>query len=210
LEIFNSSDVRNVFTGLAGIMAANRDYLIQLDAATGDGDLGLTMSQGFAKINEVIRNSAEADVGKLIAQAGMIMAQAVPSTMGTLMASGMMRGGKALSGKTEIDLAGFTALLRAFEGGVMARGKAKPGERTVLDSIHPALTALDQAGDSSLAEGLQRAFEAAEAGVEETKTMEPIHGRSVYHKQNATGAPDQGAVVGMLFIKGFCDYANRQ
>jgi dihydroxyacetone kinase-like protein len=210
LKTLNGDDIRKIFMGLAGIMSKNRDYLIELDAATGDGDLGLTMSQGFAKIDEVIRSGAEPDVGKLMVQAGMTMAQAVPSTMGTLMASGMIRGGKAVTGKTEIALADFAVLFRAFEEGVMARGKAKPGERTLLDSIHPALTALEESGDISLAEGLCRALEAAKAGIEATKTMEPLHGRSVYHKQNAAGMPDQGAVVGMLFIKGFSDYVNIQ
>jgi dihydroxyacetone kinase-like protein len=187
-------------------MAENRDYLIQLDAATGDGDLGLTMTKGFSKVDETLRNGIESDVGKLFVHAGMIMTQTVPSTMGTLIATGLIRGGKVLTGKTEINLAEFTVMLRAFEDGVASRGKSKPGERTLLDSIHPAVLVLEKAGAISLGEGLRKALAAAETGVEETKTMEPVHGRSVYHKGSALGMPDQGALVGMLMIKCFNDY----
>lgn len=206
METLDGDDLRSIFTNISRIMAENRDYLIQLDAATGDGDLGLTMTKGFSKVDETLRNGIESDVGKLFVHAGMIMTQTVPSTMGTLIATGLIRGGKVLTGKTEINLAEFTVMLRAFEDGVASRGKSKPGERTLLDSIHPAVLVLEKAGAISLGEGLRKALAAAETGVEETKTMEPVHGRSVYHKGSALGMPDQGALVGMLMIKCFNDY----
>jgi dihydroxyacetone kinase-like protein len=208
MESFDQSDIKKIFSRLAQIMKDNRDYLIELDSATGDGDLGLTMTLGFEKIDEIFRTADEPDVGKLIAKAGMTMAQSAPSTMGTLMAAGMMRGGKALSGKTDMGSADFAEMLRAFEEGIMTRGKAKPGDRTVLDSIHPAILALEDLNDKSFSQILSLALIAAEKGVEATKTMEPVFGRAQYHKENALRTPDQGAVVGMLFIKGFAEYAD--
>lgn len=207
MDALTTNDLKAVFAAIAGLMNSNRDYLIQLDSATGDGDLGLTMSQGFAKVNEAVQASEEPDVGKLIQSAGMVMAQAVPSTMGTLMATGMMRGGKALIGRREMQLPDFAEMLDAFTNGVMARGKAQPGERTLIDSLYPAVLAAREGGNTPLTKGLQSALAAARGGVEATKTMKPAHGRAVYHQEAATLQPDQGAVVGMLFVQGFADVA---
>jgi dihydroxyacetone kinase-like protein len=200
-------DLKGLFAAMRDTMVLNKDYLIELDGVMGDGDLGLTMSNAFSAAALDTAALEEPDLGKVFIKGGMAMAKAAPSTMGTLMATGMMRGGKALTGRQEITLEGFTAMLRAFEEGVMNRGKAKPGERTLLDSLDPAALALEKAGSASVSEGLRIALAAAEAGVEATKPMEPVWGRAVYHKENALGAPDQGALVGMLFIKGFHDYA---
>jgi dihydroxyacetone kinase-like protein len=211
-DTFSADDLRAIFTRISAMMTENRDYLIELDAATGDGDLGLTMMRGFAAVVDALSGGSETDLGAILARAGMAMAQAAPSTMGTLMATGMLRAGKALAGKTALDRAAFTALLAAFEEGVMARGKSKPGERTVIDALHPALESLHTAAAASPGEGLggalSAALQAAREGVEATKTMTPVHGRPVYHKENAAKMPDQGAVAGMLFIQGFADYAN--
>ena len=86
----------------SALMEENKQYLCDLDAALGDGDLGLTMSLGFAEIKNFVESSAESDLGKLIAQAGMSMAKKVPSSMGTLVASGFMNAGKSCKGKTEL------------------------------------------------------------------------------------------------------------
>ena len=85
------------------IMAENREYLINLDSVVGDGDLGLTMSDGFLAAYEAVAEKGETDAGRLLYQAGKAMSTAVPSTMGTLMASGLMQAGKALKGNTELS-----------------------------------------------------------------------------------------------------------
>ncbi|HHY46484.1 MAG TPA: dihydroxyacetone kinase subunit L [Firmicutes bacterium] len=189
-------------------MEETRDWLGELDGAMGDGDLGLTMSTGFRKAAEALRDLDEKDVGKLLAKAGMVIGQSAPSTMGTLMATGFMKGGKAVQGKEEVQLADLAALVHAFVEGIMARGKAKPGEKTIIDSLHPAAQALDQAISEgrSLKEGLAAAYEAAEKGVEATKAMISQHGRPAYYQEKTLGKQDPGATVGMLVLKGFVDY----
>jgi phosphoenolpyruvate---glycerone phosphotransferase subunit DhaL len=209
MERFTRSDIKGIFSRLSAIMLENRDWLIELDGALGDGDLGITMSSGFAKVAETLGGSEEGDIGKLLAQAGMVMAKTVPSTMGTLLASGFMRGGKALAGKGELDLKDFLLFLEGFDEAIMARGKSKPGDKTILDSLNPAVLALGDAlrSGASLGEGLDSAFQAAKKGVEDTKAMVSKHGRAAYYQEKSLGHQDPGATVGMLIIEGFADYA---
>lgn len=207
MEKWTAEDIKVLFGRIASVMAKNKELLINLDAAMGDGDLGLTMSQGFAKVMEKVDATPEADIGRLIAVGGSTLAQAVPSTMGTLMASGLMRGGKALQAKTEIALPEVAALFAAIVEGIAARGKAKPGDKTVIDSLQPAADALRAAAEQgkSLANGCSEALKAAVQGVEDTKNMVPQHGRAAYYQQKALGHQDPGATVGMLFTKAFAD-----
>ena len=132
------------------IMAENQDYLIDLDSIVGDGDLGLTMSDGFAAAFSAVSDTSETDLGKILYLAGKAMASAVPSTMGTLMASGLMSAGKALRGTSEIDLKGIANLYAAYMEGVASRGKAKTGEKTFLDGIDPAIRSLQQSQEQTL------------------------------------------------------------
>ena len=155
-------------------MNENKDYLIELDANSGDGDLGLTMSKGFNAAKEKALSSEETDLGKLFFAIGSAIAAAVPSTMGTLMGSGMLGAAKVLKGKESLDAAGFAAFAKGYYDGVQKRGKANPGERTLLDSLKPASDAAQEAADAGCddkKEIAQKAYDAACAGVEATKDM---------------------------------------
>ena len=92
----NADKLRGLLSAWAVLMTEKRDWLIELDSVVGDSDLGLTMSDGFTAASEAAAASDLTDVGKLSYQAGKAMATAVPSTMGTLMASGLMNAGKVL------------------------------------------------------------------------------------------------------------------
>ncbi|WP_132013437.1 dihydroxyacetone kinase subunit DhaL [Hydrogenispora ethanolica] len=207
-NVFTDQDIRAIFDALAGLMNEKKEWLIELDGAMGDGDLGLTMSTGFSKAAEALHGFPETDIGKILGKAGMVFAQAVPSTMGTLMATGLMKGGKVIQGKQQIDLADFAAMLNGFVEGIMARGKAKPGDKTIIDALHPAVLALQAAAEAgkTLAEGLRAAYEAAAQGLEATKQMVSQHGRAAYYQEKSLGKADPGATVGMLFMQAFADY----
>ncbi len=190
----------------SALMEENKQYLIDLDSALGDGDLGLTMTAGFAEAATFIDSSTESDLGKLVMQMGMAISRKVPSTMGTLVASGFMAAGKAVKGKSELTDADLCAFMEGFVQGVMNRGKAAPGDRTLVDDVHPVAAALKQAvkGGKSLSEALQAAKTAAAVGVEATRQMKPKFGRAVYYGDQVLGKEDQGAVVGSLIVTGFC------
>lgn len=208
MNTLTQKDIKAIFKIISGIMQEEKDFLIELDSQMGDGDLGLTMSKGFMDVERALKEYQEQDIGKIFLKAGMVMAQSVPSTMGTLMATGLMRGGKAVAGKQELMFEDFTALWTGFVEGIMERGKSKPGDKTVIDSLYPAVSALREAVKSGATwkEGLQSAYGAAVKGVEETKEMVSQHGRAAYYQEKSLGKQDPGATVGMLVIKGFSDY----
>ena len=133
--------IPDLFTSVGNLFIEKKEELCEMDARLGDGDLGLTMSKGYGSLPDIMRTEAEGaagDIGKLLMKSGMKMSSLVPSTMGFLMSTGIMEGGKALKGKNEIDASGLAAYLTGFAAGVQKRGKCEPGQRTIYDSILPA------------------------------------------------------------------------
>ncbi len=203
MDVIARETVTAFFDAANRIMSEKKDYLTELDAALGDGDLGLTMNAGFLRAKQVASDSNEADLGKLLMAVGMAIAKEVPSTMGTLVASGFMKAAKALRGKTELTLADFAALTGEFANGIMERGKANPGDRTIVDALKPAADslALNAGSSMSLREAVKAARAASENGVEATKNMKAAFGRGVFFGDQVLGKPDQGAVVGMYIMQ---------
>jgi dihydroxyacetone kinase-like protein len=189
-------------------MTEKKDDLVRLDGAVGDGDLGLTMEKAFTTAREEAGVSGEADTGKLLLKIGMSIARAAPSTMGTLVATGFMAGGKAVTGKTSLGLKEMTAFFDAFVSGIMARGKSKPGEKTIVDVIHPAAEALRAAAaaGADLAEAFRRCSAAAADGLARSRDMIAQHGRVAYYQEQSRGKEDPGAVAGNYIVQDFCSY----
>ncbi|MGI6467412.1 MAG: dihydroxyacetone kinase family protein [Sphaerochaetaceae bacterium] len=127
MSLLQLDDFKAIFTKLNEMAQANRDYLIELDSVMGDGDLGLTMAAIFKAGDEFAQSYTDDDIGSMLMKGGMVMAKAAPSTMGTLMATGFMRGGKALRDKTEISLNDMALFWRTFTDGIAERGKSKVG-----------------------------------------------------------------------------------
>ncbi len=203
MSFLGQDDIIKIFQNLKRLFNDNRDYLVELDAKMGDGDLGLTMSKAFTAVYDELRDTAETDIGKLFMKAGMLMAKAAPSTMGTLMGTGFMRGGKAISGKDEISTADLAEFFQAFVTGIMERGKAKPGEKTIIDSLKPAADTLLELKQEDVVKALQEALRSSENGLESTKNMVAQHGRIAYYKEQSKGRVDPGATAGVILIKGF-------
>lgn len=143
-----------LFQGVAAIFAEKKEELCNMDAQMGDGDLGLTMDKGYGALPALLQENMEAgDIGKTLMKGGMKMSSLVPSTMGTLMSSGIMEGGKALKGKDAMGPRELADCLTAFAAGVQKRGKCQPGDRTILDALdagaQAAAKAAEEGGDLS-------------------------------------------------------------
>ncbi len=191
---------------LKKIMAEEKEHLIELDSVVGDGDLGLTMSDGFAAAYDTAAaETKETDIGRLLFKSGRAMAREVPSTMGTLMASGLMGAGKALKGKTELGIADIARLFQAYEEGVAKLGRAKPGEKTFLDGMHPAVAQLEAAAGQNLdiRMAAEQAAAAALQGYEDTQEMLAVHGRAATRGEQSRTFKDPGAYVAYLLLQGF-------
>ena len=109
MKVMQAKDWTAVMEAVAQVMTEQADHLCEMDARMGDGDLGLTMKKGYCALPEIYAGLEEADMGKRLSKAGMKMSSVVPSTMGTLMSSGWMEGGKRLVGKEEVDASAFAA-----------------------------------------------------------------------------------------------------
>lgn len=208
--------VPELFASVGDLFVEKKEELCEMDAKLGDGDLGLTMSKGYAALPDLMRAEAEGaagDIGKMLMKVGMKMSSLVPSTMGFLMSTGVMEGGKALKGKTELDGAGLADYLTGFAFGIQKRGKCEPGQRTIYDSVLPAAQAAKAAAEAdpsaSLNTVISAALEAAKKGVEATKDMVPVFGKAAVHASKCKGIEDQGAVAGYYKILGLSNYINR-
>ena len=202
--------VPDLFASVGDLFVEKKEELCEMDAKLGDGDLGLTMSKGYAALPDLMRAEAAGaagDVGKMLMKAGMKMSSLVPSTMGFLMSTGVMEGGKALKGKTEIDGAALADYLVGFAAGVQKRGKCQPGQRTIYDAVLPA--AEEKNSSASLNEVIDAAVAAAKGGVEATKTMTPVFGKAAVHAAQCVGVEDQGAVAGYYKMLGLSNYINK-
>lgn len=209
MEKITMAELTALFDSVAAIMAENADRLCAMDANMGDGDLGLTMKKGFGALPGLIADIDEADLGKRLAKAGMKMSSVVPSTMGTLMSSGVMEGGKRLSGCEAIGPAEFASFLEGYAAGIQKRGKCQRGDRTVLDAIGPAADAAAQAAaqpGATLASVAEAAVRGADEGVIATRDMTPKFGKAAVFAARAAGVEDQGAVAGQLVVRGLANY----
>ena len=198
-----------LFVELRQVFAAQRDFLIDLDGKVGDSDLGLTMNKAFAAAADSVATSTADPAGTLgrsLQLAGMAMAKAAPSTMGTLTATGFMRGGKALvdlmGDASALGTAELAAFWRAYHDGVVERGKAKPGDKTLVDVLGPIVASMENSARSqvALAEALRLASQAAAVALEGTKTMVAQHGKAACFQEKSLGLQDAGATVGFFII----------
>ncbi len=205
MEKYSVEQLPLLFEGVASVFAEKKDELCEMDAHMGDGDLGLTMEKGYGALPDLIRqNLIPDDIGKTLVKAGMKMAGLVPSTMGTLMSSGVMEGGKALKGKKEIGAEELSIYLTAFAAGIQKRGKCELGDRTIFDSVDAGAkkAAEAAAAGGDMASVIEAACEGAAEGVEATKNMTPKFGKAAVFAAKAAGVPDQGAIAGMYMIQG--------
>ena len=201
----NSSKIVQMLECAAKVMAENRTLLIELDNVIGDGDLGITMGKGFAAAAETARKLSAEEPGSILMKVGMEIARAAPSTTGTLMATGLMRGGKAVVGKPELSAADMKAFLAAFLQGVMDRGKAKPGEKTFIDVLVPALSAMESYTGDDVAVLWKHAEEGALRGIEAAKALMAQQGRAAVFREKTIGVEDPGGRAAYLLVKSFAE-----
>jgi dihydroxyacetone kinase-like protein len=192
---------------LALVLQENREYLTQLDSAIGDADHGINMDRGFKAVAEKLPTQAEMDIGSILKLVGTTLVSTVGGASGPLYGTAFLRAGMAMAGKRELYEADYIALLEAALEGIKARGKAQPGEKTMLDALAPALTAARaaEAEHLGLVEITRRASEAAEAGMKATIPLVATKGRASYLGERSAGHQDPGATSSWLILKTLAD-----
>jgi phosphoenolpyruvate---glycerone phosphotransferase subunit DhaL len=203
VEKINGQAVAAAMQRVCSALKEQSEYLTSLDQAMGDGDMGITM----AKIGDALCAYAEetpsGDIGKFLGGAGMAANRAAPSTMGTLLATALMRAGKAVMGKAEISAEDLAAMLAAANQGIQERGKATPGDKTIIDALQPASEAFAgalQAGDS-LDQAGAKALQAAEEGRDRVTPLRSRVGRASWVGERTEGKVDPGCEAFVVILK---------
>jgi dihydroxyacetone kinase-like protein len=195
-----ADQVRDWIRRFAAVIAEHRAELVALDTAIGDGDHGTNMDRGMKKALEKLDSQEGADIGALLKAVAMALISSVGGAAGPLYGTLFLQMGTSAAGKEELDLAGWTAALDAGIKGVQSRGKAEPGDKTMIDALLPALEAL-QSSDGDAAAALANAADAAEQGMKSTIPMEARKGRASYLGPRSVGHQDPGATSSYLLMR---------
>ena len=192
---------------VALVLHENREFLTQLDSPIGDADHGINMDRGFKAVLEKLPTVAAIDIGSILKTVGTTLVSTVGGASGPLYGTAFLRAGMATSGKHELYEADVVNLLEVALEGVKARGKAQPGEKTMVDALTPALAAAKEAEAKNLglSELLRRASEAAEKGMKATIPMLATKGRASYLGERSIGHQDPGATSSWLILKALAD-----
>ncbi len=186
----------------AADVAEQRDYLVDLDRAIGDGDHGENMDRGFKAALEALGQAEPASVAEVLKTVAKTLMSTVGGAAGPLYGTAFLRASKA-AGDGELDAAGVAAIIEGALGGIQARGKATAGEKTMVDAWTPALDAARAAAESGAdaVATLEAAATAAEAGAAATEPLRATKGRASYLGERSIGHLDPGAVSTSLILR---------
>jgi len=199
------SCLKDTVRHISDVMARNKDYLIELDQRNGDGDLGISMAEGYQAFSTYLDGCTETDLGKILMKSSGVFNEAAPSTLGTITSVCLMGMAKALKGRTETDLPTLAGALQAGLELVMAKAGSKPGDKTILDALWPAVMELKAHAAEPAPAAFALAAKAAAAGSEATRSMRSVHGRAAYYGDQSIGIVDGGSVAGALIVQAMAD-----
>jgi len=186
----------------ARVIGEKAQLLTDLDAAIGDADHGINMARGMTAVVAALDESESADMAALCKQVGMTLVKSVGGASGPLYGTFFLRMGTAIGSAESVEAADFAKALRAGVEGVVQRGRAEAGDKTMFDALAPALDALDAAlgSGAGLAAALADATVAAEKGRDATESMVARKGRASYLGQRSVGHQDPGATSAAMLI----------
>jgi len=195
------TELRRLLRQALPALAAHEDRLRDLDAALGDGDLGITVRSGCTAIVESLDAlPSEAGIDEILRAAGKAFATANPSTFAALIGGGLLAAAKVVPSTDALDRVGAGAIVRAVTDRIVERGKAQLGDKTILDALVPTLAILDADDDSSSAEVVGTMRDLAHERVEETAALKSVRGRAAWVGERGVGHPDPGATAYALLL----------
>ena len=192
----------------ADVIAEQRAYLTQLDTAIGDADHGTNMDRGMrAAVERVGTIEGDDDIGGAFKAVGMALVSKVGGAAGPLYGTLFLQMANATAGASELDLAGWSDALAAGLKGVETRGKAEPGDKTMVDALMPAVEALQraQSDGAELNAALEQSAAAARKGMEDTVPLVARKGRASYLGERSAGHQDPGATSSYLLVQAAVD-----
>ncbi len=192
---------------VAFVLHENREFLTQLDSPIGDADHGINMDRGFKAVIDKLPTVANMDIGSMLKMVGTTLVSTVGGASGPLYGTAFLRAGMATASKNELYEADVVSMLEIALEGIKARGKAQPGEKTMVDALTPAVAAMKKAEQKklSMAQLLRLGSDAAETGMKATIPMLATKGRASYLGERSIGHQDPGATSVWLMLKALAD-----
>lgn len=200
-------DILNWIKAISSVMNENSAYLTQLDAAIGDADHGANMDRGFKAVMTKLPEISDKDIGTIFKTIGMVLISTVGGAGGPLYGTFFLQIGMKSAGKMELSLADWTEAMEAALNGVIMRGKAELGDKTMVDALTPAVDVLRQSLSDSqpFNKVLEHSAEAARKGMEGTIPLVARKGRASYLGERSAGHQDPGATSSFLILKAAAD-----
>lgn len=197
---------------VAAVVESQRDHLTQLDAAIGDADHGINLARGFGAVTEALGQATTSTPGSVLTLTGATLISKVGGASGPLYGTAFRQAGKALGSSAEAGLPALAAALEAALAGVQKLGAAREGEKTMVDALAPAVSALAKAAaeGAELTAALSALADAAAAGAQATISMQALKGRASYLGPRSVGHEDPGAASTVLILTALRDVALRQ
>jgi phosphoenolpyruvate---glycerone phosphotransferase subunit DhaL len=188
-------------------VAENKEYLTRLDSAIGDADHGINIDRGMTAVQAKLDGLEGDDIGALLKTVGMTLVSTVGGAGGPLYGTLFLQMGMATAGKTELEPEDWAAALDGAVKGVQMRGKAEPGDKTMIDALIPARDAFSAAvaDGASFEEALRRSAQAAEEGMLATTPLVAKKGRASYLGERSAGHQDPGATSSYLLVRTAAD-----
>ena len=203
----DAATITTWMTEIESSVRAERDHLVQLDAAIGDGDHGTNMARGFEAVVQALANDSGSSPGRLLIVAGRTLVSTVGGASGPLWGSALRSGGRVLGDQATFEAGQLVDVLAAALASVKDLGTAALGDKTMVDALEPAVGALREGvdGGTPTAEALAAAVAAAETGMHATVALQAKKGRASYLGERSIGHQDPGATSTVLILRALQD-----
>jgi len=194
-DTISTTQMHKALEAMCDTIETEKDYLSELDGAIGDGDHGVNMAKCFREVKKKLTESTAADMNTLFNDVGMVVLNSVGGAMGALYGTFFLKMAQESTATTELDLTDLVRMFQTAEQGILDIGKASPGDKTLIDTLSPAVRALEQSAKEGLAlpEALANFEQAAQQGMESTKDMLAKMGRASRLGERTIGHLDAGA-----------------
>ena len=205
MATISAEQIHKALTNLCDTIENEKEYLSELDGAIGDGDHGVNMAKCFRGVKSKLEDADIEDVGGLFSAVGMEVMNSVGGAMGALYGTLFIKMSEKTLGKTKIDLNDIAVMFKNALEGILTIGKAKVGDKTLVDTITPAVAALEQSVEKGelLDEALANFEAAAKSGMESTKNLQAKMGRASRLGKRTIGHQDAGATSCYFILQSF-------
>jgi dihydroxyacetone kinase phosphoprotein-dependent L subunit len=198
----SQGDIERAIKTTCGTVLRNEHYFADLDGLAGDGDFGTSLATGFRQIEKEWDEIPKTDIGAMLLKISMIVSKHVGGSSGPIWGTGFMKAAMLTRGKTEIALQDLADMLGSAIEGIMARGGAKLGDKTLLDALIPVHETLKAGGDKATV--LKECAEAADKAIDETRSLRAGRGRASQVGERSMGTPDPGIVAIATILQDWC------